>query len=115
MLHSLLARAAWVFGGIAAAAILAFAAPVDRAPPSAPVAPVSREAGGEELFAQHCGSCHEAGAMTASLRREADREKVRRETIAFLRGHGESSDAEDARIVGYLLGEPASGGGSGAN
>ncbi|MFM7737707.1 MAG: c-type cytochrome [Alphaproteobacteria bacterium] len=106
MLHSLLARAAWVFGGIAAAAILAFAALVDRAPPSAPVAPVSREAGGEELFAQHCGSCHEAGAMTASLRRE---------TISSLRGQGESSDAEDARIVGYLLGEPASGGGSGAN
>jgi len=104
MVHSLLGRAAWVFGGLAAAATLAFAALVDRAPAPPQAVPAVREVPADDLFAQHCALCHEAGAMTASLRAKPDREGTRRETVDFLHGHGEASDEEDVRIVEFLLG-----------
>lgn len=107
MVHSLLGRAAWVFGGLAAATTLAFAALVDRAPAPPQAAPAIREIPAEELFAQHCALCHEARAMTASLRAKPDREGTRRETVEFLRGHGEASGEEDVRIVDFLLGPKA--------
>ena len=106
MAHSRLGRAAWIFGGLAAAAILAFAALVDRAPSPAPPMPVVREVSAEELFNQHCGRCHEAGATAASLRGEPDRSKSREDAIEFLGGHGEASDQEDVLIVDFLLGRP---------
>jgi len=106
MVHSQLGRVAWIFGGLAASAILAFAALVDRAPLPAPLVPAVRTASGEDLFTQHCARCHEAGAMSTSLRGKADRGKTRQATIEFLRGHGEASDGEDALIVDFLL-EPS--------
>lgn len=107
MVHSLLARAAWIFVGLAAVATLAFAAMVDRAPVPASIAPGVRDAAPDELFAQHCALCHEAEAMAASLRAKPDRQGTRREAVDFLRGHGEASGEEDARIVDFLLGGPA--------
>lgn len=105
MLHAMITRVALVFGGLAAGAVLLFAALANRAPVPSPAlpGPAAPARSGAELFTQHCGRCHETRELTPSLRRKPDRAKARQEAIAFLRAHGDSTDDEDVRIVDFLL------------
>ncbi|MFM7102217.1 MAG: c-type cytochrome [Verrucomicrobiota bacterium] len=110
MLHARVTRVALVFGGLAAGAVLLFAALANRAPAPAPApapaGPAAPERSGAELFTQHCGRCHEPRELAPSLRRKPDRAQARQEAIGFLRDHGDSTDDEDVRIVDFLL-QPA--------
>lgn len=116
MLQSIPGRVAAIFGVLAAAAVLTFAAlahrgPAPTTPPAMPPVPAvaaAPELSGQNLFDRHCGACHAIRDLTQALRHAPDRYEFRRKTIEFLRKHGNASDEDDVRIVDFLL--QASGG-----
>jgi len=64
-------------------------------------------ADGAALFEQHCAACHAARELADPLRQAPDAAAASEALAAFLRRHGEASDAEDRAIVEFL----AAGGG----
>ena len=58
---------------------------------------------GRDVFERRCASCHDVDELATSFDGVADRALAAVEMLDFLDGHGESSAAEDRRIVSYLL------------
>jgi mono/diheme cytochrome c family protein len=87
--------------GLAAAAVAFTLALPDRAPGKpATVDRSSASTLGAAVFAEHCGSCHEAREMSRGLPDAA----AAAEMIAILEHHGGATLADDLLVLQWLVG-----------
>jgi mono/diheme cytochrome c family protein len=95
-----------VFTGTLVAAAVAFGCLANRPPevvpgPAAPATETPHP--GEALFASYCTGCHTLDEAVFFARAAADIDTARREFTALLASHGDSSAAEDALIVDFVM------------
>ncbi len=105
MTHRTVTRAMYVFTGTLVAATVAFGCLANRPPQSVPENPPVAGAPppGEALFASYCTGCHTVDEAVAFVRATAEADAARRELTLLLASHGDSSAAQDALIVDFVM------------
>ncbi len=105
MTQGAVTRAMLMLTATLTAAAVAFGCLVNRPPAAAPQsAAPGASAEGASLFESYCAGCHTEQEAVQFLRAAPNLEAGRRDLSALLAGHGDSSAAEDAAIVAFLVG-----------
>ena len=102
MTHRTVTRTLVVFAGTLSTVAVAFGCLVNR-PPATPAGAASRPHPGEALFASYCTGCHTVDEAVRFARAAPDVAAARRDLVALLSSHGDSSPDEDAAIVEFVL------------
>lgn len=105
MTQSAVTRAMLMLTATLTAAAVAFGCLVNQPRVATPQEAVpSAAAESASLFESYCVGCHTEQEVVLFLRAAPNLEAGRRDLAALLAGHGDSSAAEDAAIVEFLVG-----------